>query len=87
MLTVGEHDSMWKDVMGRQIPDGVNEIKNLRLTIRNNMLINGFKEIYEHGGMDEVTYIKNIMTCMNGVMHSDEKLWTKEEIEDVKLKD
>ena len=76
-LTVGEHDSMWKDVMGRQIPNATEYMRILcnQQGYANDIAI--LKELYSIGVLSKKEYA---ITLVNVGNHTG--LWTDEKEHD-----
>ena len=66
-LTIGEHDSMWKDVMGRRVP-----MISENLAIMTNQLgyynqYHAVKELFNLGLMSQGDYAKNMIEYAKAV--------------------
>lgn len=74
MLTVGEHDSMWKDVMGCQIPNAANYIRILtnQIGFMNDLSI--LKELSRINVISDKEYAEALIDLGN---HTG--LWSNEE--------
>ena len=82
MMTVGQHDNAWLNVMNRQIPAGVTEIGNLRRTLKVQIQMSAIKELFELGLMTKRDYANSIMKLTNAIC--DKPIFTDEVMEEAK---
>ncbi len=64
-LTNGEHDSMWKDVMGRQVPYGVEYLRRMLNQIGYQNQITIMKELYSEGVLTKEEYLNGLIDLGN----------------------
>ena len=73
MLTVGEHDTMWKDIMGSKIPNIDNNIRILTNQIGHYNQLMIVKELHELKVISDLDYAQSLISLGSGVM-----LWESE---------
>lgn len=56
LLSNGEHDGLWRDVMGEQVPSGVAYLKAMANDNRKQLLLEIVKEQYELGDITKTEY-------------------------------
>lgn len=56
LLSNGEHDGLWRDVMGEQVPNGVAYLKAMANDNRKRLLLEIVKEQYELGDISKDEY-------------------------------
>ena len=66
-LTVGEHDSMWKDVMGYQVPNIREHLKGLRITLNVYTAMNAMKELNRLEILDDEEYATELTKSLREV--------------------
>jgi len=66
LLTNGEHDSMWRDVMGHQVPYGVEYLKHILNQIGYQNQITIMKELYSEGVLTKKEYLNGLIDLGNG---------------------
>lgn len=56
LLTNGEHDGLWRDVMGEQVPNAVTYLKAMANDNRKMLLLEIVKEQYKNGYISKAEY-------------------------------
>ena len=73
MLTVGEHDAMWKDIMGSKIPNIDNNIRILTNQFGHYNQLMIVKELHGLKVISDLDYAQALISLGSGVM-----LWESE---------
>ena len=78
MMTVGQHDSAWLNVMNREIPNGVEYVKILAVELRRANTKSVIKELKTAGLMTDEAYYKSMLNMLEGMGQEVSDEWRKE---------
>lgn len=69
MMTNGQHDSMWMDVMGKQVPNGVGYLKHMAEAEKAMASMQFLDKMLERGLIDDQTYNKDLKGIGTNLLH------------------